>query len=354
MKKRGAVIAAARRRSRRRPSRSRRRAADRWSRTSERRRSSGSRRSSRCRCASPPGSRRRRGASGAQASRPPPTSWKLRPSIRSSTAEPCRFSRLSRTWSWPPRAAPGQWPTEAKGCQPSAAGACMRLGDRIAAAVVAERAPVAENAERLRLRGGGRGASGARAAGSAPSSAAHRPPAPHWQQKSRLAPVQVASPDPRAAGPAASGEHDRQVGHKEKGSLHAYHPHRRAHRRRLCHPRFRPGRAAAARLDVGLPRRRPGRLRSAPRSTTTTTAASSTASASATISSPAAPCSASKRRRASRPTTAASAISRADDRLCVDVRTRSLYRRPRRSRRRPQRPALRHGRLYQCPLRDRL
>ena len=45
---------------------------------------------------------------GAQASRPAPRSWKRCPSIRSSTADPGLFSRLSRTWSWPPPGRSGQ------------------------------------------------------------------------------------------------------------------------------------------------------------------------------------------------------------------------------------------------------
>ena len=54
-------------------------------------------------------------------------------------------------------ARPGQWPTEANGRRPRRP--ASRLGDRVAAAVVAKRAPAAENAERLALRRRGRGQS---------------------------------------------------------------------------------------------------------------------------------------------------------------------------------------------------
>ena len=59
--------------------------------------------------------------SGAQASRPPPSNWKLRPSMASRTAEPGAFLAAQPDVELPPPRRAGQWPIAAKGCQPGPA-----------------------------------------------------------------------------------------------------------------------------------------------------------------------------------------------------------------------------------------
>ena len=112
-----------------------------------------SRRPGRCRCASRPGSR----LVGAAVRRPgvAAAAGELEGSARrSGAAPPSRraSSRLSRTWSWPPRRAPASGRSRRRAASPRRRRPGDRRGDRVAAAGIAERRPVAEHAERLPLR----------------------------------------------------------------------------------------------------------------------------------------------------------------------------------------------------------